>query len=81
MWKIISVLGVSDDCASRHLANQAAKQARRQEMKWRSGCFVKKVTFPQRRVHYYVQYQYFFYFTFLFILGVRTHQRTPPRRA
>ena len=38
------------------------------------GCFfVKKWTFPQRRVHY-VQYQYFYlHFTYL---GVRTHPRT-----
>ena len=45
-------------------------------------CFVKKWkmffwTFPQRRVHY-VQYQYFFYFTFyLFRGGVVCTQRTP----
>ena len=34
--------------------------------------------FPQRRVHY-VQYQYFFYFTFyLFGGGLRTHPTHPP---
>jgi len=62
-------------------------QARWQEMKW-GGCFivkkvengecffVKKWTFPERRVHY-EQYQYF-YFTFYLLGGgcVRT-QRTP----
>jgi len=32
------------------------------------GCFVKKWTFPQRRVHY-VQYQYFFLFYILLIWG------------
>jgi len=36
-------------------------------MKWGGG-FLKKWTFPQRRVHY-VQYQYF-YFTFYLFLGV-----------
>jgi len=41
-------------------------------------CFVKKWTFPQRRVHY-VQYQYFFILHFTYLGGgcVRT-QRTPP---
>jgi len=41
------------------------------------GVFVKKCTFPQRRVHY-VQYQYFFilHFTYLGSGCVRT-QRTP----
>jgi len=44
--------------------------------KWKMGVFfVKKWTFPQRRVHY-VQYQYFFYFTFYF-LGVRTPTGRP----
>ena len=45
--------------------------------KWKKGeGVVKKWTFPQRRVHY-VQYQYFFNFTFyLFGWCVRT-QRTP----
>ena len=45
---------------------------RRQEMKWGCfggkkenwGCFVKKLTFPQRRVHY-VQYQYFLFYIIL----------------
>ena len=41
------------------------------------GCFVKKWTFPQRRVHY-VQYQYFFYFTFYLFGGCVRTQRTPP---
>jgi len=43
--------------------------------KWKiGGCFfVKKWTFPQRRVHY-VQYQYFFILHYTY-LGV---QRTPP---
>ena len=53
----------------KHMTPQLAHspgQARRQEMKWgccvkkwkMAGCFfVKKWTFPQRRVHY-VQYQY-----------------------
>jgi len=41
------------------------------KQKWKMGVFfVKKWTFPQRRMHY-VRYQYFFYF-FYFIL-----QRTP----
>ena len=51
-------------------------QARRQEMKWGDGSFVKNVengggcfsvkkwTFPQRRVHY-VRYQYFLLYIFL----------------
>jgi len=43
--------------------------------------FVKKWTFPQRRVHY-VQYQYFLYFTFyLFGGGVHTHPTYPRLRA
>jgi len=41
--------------------------------KW--GCFVKKWTFPRRRVHY-VQYQYFL-FCILFIWGCVRTQRTP----
>jgi len=44
--------------------------------KW--GCFfVKRCTFPQRKVHY-VQYQYFFYFYILHFtyLGWRGSQRT-----
>jgi len=44
--------------------------------KWKMGCsFVKKWTFPQRRVHY-VQYQYFFILHFIY-LGVRTHPTHP----
>ena len=36
---------------------------------WKMGVFfAKKWTFPQRRVHY-VQYQYFFYFTFYLFGG------------
>jgi len=38
--------------------------------------FVKKRTFPQRRVHY-VQYQYFLFYILL-IWGVRTHPTHPP---
>ena len=38
------------------------------------GC--KKWTFSQRRVHY-VQYQYFFYFTFYLFGGCVRTQRTP----
>jgi len=38
------------------------------------GFFVKKWTFPQRRVHY-VQYQYFYFTFYLLGGGVRT-QRT-----
>jgi len=49
-------------------------QARRQEMKW--GGFVKKWTFPQRRVHY-VQYQYFLFYILL-IWEVRAHPTHPP---
>ena len=41
------------------------------------GCFVKKWTFPQRRMHY-VQYQYFYFTLYLFGGCVRT-QRTPSR--
>ena len=43
--------------------------------KW--GCFVKKWTFPQRRVHY-VQYQYFLFFYFTYLGGVRTHPTNAP---
>ena len=43
-------------------------QARRQEMKWGGVFFCKKWTFSQRTVHY-VQYQYFFYFTFYLFGG------------
>jgi len=52
----------------------AAAGQYRQEMKW--GCFVKKWTFPRRRVHY-VQCQYF-YFTFYLFGGCVRTQRTPP---
>jgi len=39
--------------------------------KWGGCFFVKKWTFPQRRVHYVgLQYQYFLHSTYL---GVRTH--------
>ena len=56
-----------------NLDSHSVIQARRQEMKW--GCFfVKKWTFPQRRVHY-VQYQYLFYI--LLIWGCVCTQRTP----
>jgi len=43
------------------------------------GCFfVKKWTFPQRRVHY-VQYQFFkFYILLIWGEGVRTHPTHPP---
>ena len=44
--------------------------------KWGVFC-VKKWTFPQRRVHY-VQYQYFFYFTF-YLFGVCMHPTLPHR--
>ena len=37
--------------------------------------FVKKWTFPQRRVHY-AQYQYFLFYILLIWGGVRTHLRT-----
>jgi len=44
--------------------------------KW--GVFrVKKWTFPQRRVHY-VQYQYFFYFTFYLFGGGAYAPNAPP---
>ena len=61
-------------------------QARRQKIKW--GCalvkkwkmggvyFVKKWTFPQRRVHY-VQYQFLFYFTF-YLFGGASASNAPP---
>jgi len=64
-------------------------QAGRQEIKWGGGfvkkwkmcgCFfVKKWTFPRRRVHY-VQYQYFLFYILLICGGVRClrTQRTPP---
>jgi len=38
--------------------------------KWGRVFFVKKWTFPQRRVHY-VQYQYFYFTFYLFGKGVR----------
>ena len=38
--------------------------------------FVKKWSFPQRRVHY-VQYQYFLFLHFTY-LGVRPHPTHPP---
>jgi len=41
----------------------------------KGGGVVKKWTFPQRRVHY-VQYQYFFYFTFYLFGGCVRIQRT-----
>jgi len=40
------------------------------------GVFVKKWTFPQRRVHY-VQHQYFLFYILL-IWAVRTHTTHPP---
>ena len=62
-------------------------QAGRQEIKWGGGfvkkwkmcgCFfVKKWTFPRRRVHY-VQYQYFLFYILL-ICGVLTHPTHPPQ--
>jgi len=52
-----------------------SSQARMQEMKW-GVFFVKKWTFPQRRVHY-VQYQYFLFYILL-IWGECIHtQHTP----
>ena len=39
--------------------------------------FCKKVTFPQRRVHY-VQYQYFLFYILLIWVGCVRTQRTPP---
>ena len=66
-------------------AVQPQTQARRQEMKWGRGVFfVKKWTFPQRRVHYVsLQYQYFFILHFTYLGGgcVRTRLPTGLRRA
>ena len=60
---------------------------RRQEMKWgkvfffvksgKWGCFVKKWTFPRRRVHY-VQYQYFLFYILFIWERVRTHPTEHP---
>ena len=47
-------------------------QARRQEMKW--GVFVKKWTFPQRRVHYV---SVFFILHFTYLGGVCTQHTSP----
>ena len=59
-------------------------QARTEKMKWGVFCkkvengwgFVKRWTFPQRRVHY-VQYHYFFYFTFYLFGGVYAPNASP----
>jgi len=40
------------------------------------GVFVKKWTFPQRRVHH-VQYQYFFILHFTYLWGCVRTERTP----
>jgi len=56
-------------------------KARRQDMKWCGVFFVKKWTFPQRRVHYVIMYTIgTFYFTFYLFGCIRT-QRTPRLRA
>ena len=67
--------GSIDACAS-HIRSPSdiSLQAHRQEMKW-GVFFVKKWTFPQRRVHY-VQYQYFLFYILLIWGCIRT-QRTP----
>jgi len=49
----------------------------KQEMKSEGVFLVKKWTFPQRGVHY-VQYQYFFYFTFYLFGGSACAPNAPP---
>jgi len=66
------MLAVMMNTFIRHVGRSTEKeqaQARRQKMKWGGVFFCKKLTFPQRRVHY-VQYQYFLFYILL-IWGVQ----------